>query len=115
MKTQEDVRQIPTEFLCPISLEVMNEPMLLVETGVTYDKKSIETWLHSYGHDTCPVSRRELKSTTYVENRFARVLINDWLRDNQREHEVCCITAFYTSLRGICNTLWVSSADSNGL
>lgn len=88
VEKHKPVKPIPTEFLCPISLEVMKEPVLVVETGVTYDKISIETWLHSYGHDTCPVSRKQLRSTSYVENRFARILINDWLRDNEREHEV---------------------------
>lgn len=49
---------VPDEFLCPISLELMRDPVTL-STGITYDRTSILKWLES-GHRTCPVSGRDL-------------------------------------------------------
>ncbi|KAE9621730.1 putative aminoacyltransferase, E1 ubiquitin-activating enzyme [Lupinus albus] len=31
-------------FLCPISLEIMKDPVT-ISTGITYDRESIEKWL----------------------------------------------------------------------
>lgn len=45
----------PKEYICPISLELMRDPVLLVESGQVYDRSSIEGWFKS-GKSTCPVS-----------------------------------------------------------
>lgn len=45
----------PEEFLCPISLEVMTDPVIMVETAMTYDRASIEQHFAS-GNDNCPLS-----------------------------------------------------------
>ncbi|WJX88643.1 hypothetical protein P8452_70711 [Trifolium repens] len=42
----------PEDFRCPISLELMTEPVT-VSTGQTYDRVSIQKWLKS-GNTTCP-------------------------------------------------------------
>ncbi|GMH46172.1 hypothetical protein BSKO_14140 [Bryopsis sp. KO-2023] len=70
----------PPEFFCPIALEIMRDPVVLVETAVTYDRSSLDTWLYTYGNDTCPVSRKQLVDPKYVENKVAKSLIDDWLR-----------------------------------
>lgn len=45
----------PEEYLCPISLEIMTDPVIMVETAMTYDRGSIEQHFAS-GHDNCPLS-----------------------------------------------------------
>ncbi|GMH37617.1 hypothetical protein BSKO_05490 [Bryopsis sp. KO-2023] len=73
-------QEAPPEFYCPISLEIMEEPVVLFETAVTYDRKSIETWLFAYGSNRCPVSGRILSEAVFVENRPLRSLIEEWKR-----------------------------------
>lgn len=56
--------EVPSYFLCPISLEIMRDPVTLA-TGITYDRSSIERWMFGGGggdggKGTCPVTRRQL-------------------------------------------------------
>lgn len=50
---------VPSYFLCPISLEIMRDPVIL-STGITYDRPSIEKWLFSAKHSCCPVTKQIL-------------------------------------------------------
>ncbi|MCD7456318.1 hypothetical protein HAX54_031271 [Datura stramonium] len=52
--------QIPYHFRCPISLELMRDPVTVC-TGQTYDRQSIESWVAT-GNTTCPVTRAPLSS-----------------------------------------------------
>ncbi|GMH37616.1 hypothetical protein BSKO_05489 [Bryopsis sp. KO-2023] len=73
------------EFFCPISLELMDDPVVLIDTAITYEKKSIDAWLYAYGSATCPVSGKSINLTShvhYVENKALRSLIDDWKRDH---------------------------------
>lgn len=100
VKNEDHAMDIPNEFLCPISLEIMEDPVVLVETAVTFDKKSIDTWLYAYGQNTCPVSRKVLIEPRYVENRFAKMLIEDWLKAHKVDvstFECCCEHSCNTS------------------
>ncbi|CAN0879359.1 E3 ubiquitin-protein ligase PUB22 [Linum grandiflorum] len=75
---------IPTYFLCPISLEMMKDPVT-VPTGITYDRDSIERWLFSGKNTTCPVtkqvivvSRDDNSSDLMTPNITLRRLIQSW-------------------------------------
>lgn len=48
--TAEQLAACPNEFLCPISLEIMYFPVILVATGQTYDLTSIDAWVSSGGN-----------------------------------------------------------------
>ena len=37
-------RAPPEEFLCPISHEVMDDPVVVMATGMTYERAVIEMW-----------------------------------------------------------------------
>lgn len=43
---------IPDEFRCPISLDLMRDPVIIA-SGHTYNRNSIAQWINS-GHQTCP-------------------------------------------------------------
>ncbi|KAJ4303176.1 hypothetical protein N0V90_002069 [Kalmusia sp. IMI 367209] len=43
--------EIPMDYLCPISTDLMEDPVLTVD-GFTYERKNIERWLQS--HETSP-------------------------------------------------------------
>jgi hypothetical protein len=51
----------------------MRNPVLLVESGHTFERDSIEMWLQ--GHATCPVSRERLVTKKLVTNWLARMCI----------------------------------------
>lgn len=68
--------QIPYHFRCPISLELMTDPVTVC-TGQTYDRCSIESWT-STGHATCPVTRLPLTDFTLIPNHTLRRLIQAW-------------------------------------
>ncbi|XP_062223155.1 E3 ubiquitin-protein ligase PUB23-like [Phragmites australis] len=78
--------EVPHYFLCPISLEVMRDPVTL-STGITYDRASIERWLFSDGHDTCPVTRRTLApdEREATPNHTLRRLTQAWCAAHQVE------------------------------
>lgn len=75
--------QIPLYFRCPISLELMQDPVIL-STGQTYDRSSIEKWVAS-GNTTCPVSMQKLEDFTLIPNHTLRRLIQEWCVANRSQ------------------------------
>eukprot|EP01018_Ginkgo_biloba_P013503 Gb_29129 [translate_table: standard] len=75
-----DYTCIPDELKCPISLDLMRDPVI-VATGHTYDRASISQWLDS-GHSTCPSSGQKLVHTGLIPNYALRSLISQWCEDN---------------------------------
>ncbi|XP_074585392.1 U-box domain-containing protein 13-like [Curcuma longa] len=71
---------IPDDFRCPISLELMGDPVI-VSTGQTYERECIEKWLEA-GHDTCPKTQQKLSSTSLTPNYVLRSLIDQWCEEN---------------------------------
>ncbi|KAE8734053.1 U-box domain-containing protein 16 [Hibiscus syriacus] len=70
---------IPADFRCPISLELMRDPVV-VATGQTYDRESINQWIDS-GHSTCPKTGQNLAHSNLISNRSLRNLIAMWCRE----------------------------------
>lgn len=73
--------QIPYHFRCPISLELMLEPVT-ISTGQTYDRTSIQSWFAA-GNTTCPVTRATISDFTLIPNHTLRRLIQDWCVSNR--------------------------------
>ncbi|GJM95385.1 hypothetical protein PR202_ga12115 [Eleusine coracana subsp. coracana] len=71
---------VPDEFRCPISLELMKDPVI-VATGQTYERVCIEKWLAS-GHHTCPTTQQRMANTTLTPNYVLRSLIAQWCEAN---------------------------------
>lgn len=72
---------IPTNFICPISLDLMKDPVTL-STGITYDRESIERWLEA-GSVTCPVTNQVLATYELIPNHAIRKMIQDWGVENK--------------------------------
>ncbi|KAK7291044.1 hypothetical protein RIF29_05905 [Crotalaria pallida] len=68
--------EVPSVFICPISLEPMQEPVTLC-TGQTYDRSNILKWL-SLGHKTCPTTMQELWDDSVTPNKTLSHLILTW-------------------------------------
>ncbi|EEF48670.1 ubiquitin-protein ligase, putative [Ricinus communis] len=69
---------IPCHFLCPISLQLMRDPVT-VSTGITYDRENIERWLFACKNNTCPVTKQViLNDEDLTPNHTLRRLIQAW-------------------------------------
>ncbi|KAL6982605.1 U-box domain-containing protein 15 [Sarracenia purpurea var. burkii] len=71
---------VPHEFLCPITLEIMTNPVI-VATGQTYERESIQKWLDS-DHRTCPKTGQVLAHLSLAPNFALRNLILQWCEKN---------------------------------
>ncbi|KAL4201821.1 hypothetical protein AMTRI_Chr02g217970 [Amborella trichopoda] len=73
--------QPPDDFKCPISLEIMSDPVIL-PSGHTFDRASIQRWLDS-GHRTCPITQLPLPPhPTLIPNLSLRSLICLWSKSH---------------------------------
>ncbi|KAK6931005.1 Armadillo [Dillenia turbinata] len=73
---KSDSVKIPDDFLCPISLELMRDPVI-VSTGQTYERSYIQRWIDS-GNATCPKTQQKLDNLTLTPNYVLRSLITQW-------------------------------------
>ncbi|KVH92454.1 U-box domain-containing protein 30-like [Cynara cardunculus var. scolymus] len=68
--------EIPSVFICPISLEPMEDPVTLC-TGQTYERSNILKWF-SLGHFTCPTTMQELWDDSLTPNNTLHRLVHTW-------------------------------------
>jgi hypothetical protein len=52
---------VPLEFLCPLSTLVMTDPVVLFESGHSFERRALEDWWAN-GHRMCPKTGTPLKS-----------------------------------------------------
>ncbi|KAK7268096.1 hypothetical protein RIF29_20783 [Crotalaria pallida] len=79
-----DEIEVPHFFTCPISLQIMKDPVTTI-TGITYDRDSIEHWLFSNNNvnTTCPVTKQPLPTDSdLTPNHTLRRLIQAWCTQN---------------------------------
>ncbi|KAJ8439336.1 hypothetical protein Cgig2_022473 [Carnegiea gigantea] len=77
-----DQIEIPSHFLCPISLQLMKDPVT-ISTGITYDRESIEKWLFKCRNSTCPITKQVVLddhdgNVIITPNHTLRRLIQSW-------------------------------------
>lgn len=75
--------EIPSEYLCPISQDIMHDPVIAAD-GITYEREEIEAWLST--SDLSPCNGDALQNKELIPNVNLRTLIQDYQR-SQREHE----------------------------
>jgi hypothetical protein len=66
---------IPHSFLCPITLDVMDHPVVAAD-GNSYEHAAITGWLVS--HTTSPLTNAPLPNTALVPNVALRNAIEEW-------------------------------------
>uniref|UniRef100_A0A7S4DZL7 RING-type E3 ubiquitin transferase n=1 Tax=Lotharella globosa TaxID=91324 RepID=A0A7S4DZL7_9EUKA len=66
---------VPEVFKCPISLEIMVDPVTTV-LGHTYERKCIEQWLQRDEHD--PLTNEKLPSKQLIPARIVKSRIEEW-------------------------------------
>eukprot|EP01018_Ginkgo_biloba_P024928 Gb_24091 [translate_table: standard] len=76
LSQQLDTITVPDYFLCPISSELMRDPVMLA-TGQTYDRPYIQAWLDA-DHRTCPKTQQVLPHLILTPNYLVRSMIEQW-------------------------------------
>ncbi|XP_071698361.1 U-box domain-containing protein 8 [Rutidosis leptorrhynchoides] len=91
----------PDDFKCPISLEIMSDPVIL-SSGHTFDRSSIQRWLDA-GHRTCPITKLPLSdSPSLIPNHTLRSLISSYTalnltKPNQNQEKPETLISILTS------------------
>ncbi|KAK4441582.1 U-box domain-containing protein 3 [Sesamum alatum] len=68
--------RIPPYFRCPLSLELMLDPVI-VASGQTYERTAIRKWL-DHGLVTCPKTGNLLAHKNLIPNHTVKALITNW-------------------------------------
>ncbi|KAM4626734.1 WD repeat, SAM and U-box domain-containing protein 1 [Discoglossus pictus] len=68
---------IPDEFLCPITREIMIDPVIASD-GYSYERKAIESWISTQKR-TSPMTNLPLSTLLLTPNRTLKMALNRWL------------------------------------
>lgn len=72
--TAESGRKIPHAFLCPITREIMKDPVIAAD-GYSYERRAIKQWLEQRG--TSPITNLPLHNFNLVTNHSLRSAIHE--------------------------------------
>ncbi|CAN1270457.1 U-box domain-containing protein 3 [Linum perenne] len=72
--------RIPPYFRCPLSLELMLDPVI-VASGQTYERSAIQKWL-DHGLTVCPKTRQTLSHKNLIPNYTVKAMIANWCQEN---------------------------------
>uniref|UniRef100_A0A8C5VBM8 WD repeat, SAM and U-box domain-containing protein 1 n=1 Tax=Microcebus murinus TaxID=30608 RepID=A0A8C5VBM8_MICMU len=73
---------IPDEFICPITRELMTDPVIASD-GYSYEREAMENWI-SKKKRTSPMTNLVLPSLVLTPNRTLKMAINRWLETHQK-------------------------------
>ncbi len=68
----------PEELLCPITRIMLRDPVMVVESGHTYERSAVLTHFERNGAKD-PFTRRALSSTKVMTNWLVRKIVQAWL------------------------------------
>jgi hypothetical protein len=72
----------PEHFICPLTMEVMTNPLKNVITGQSFEAVSIRSWMFIEGKSTCPLTRKPICPADFVENKALQREIQKWKEEN---------------------------------
>jgi len=87
---EEKVVDIPEDYICPITSEIMEDPVFTAD-GHTYERVAISRWLES--RNTSPLTNARLATRTLTPNIVLKKLIREFKEKRpamQRDLQVRC-------------------------
>jgi ligand-binding SRPBCC domain-containing protein len=72
----------PEEFICPLTLEVMTEPVM-TRLGHNFELSALLQWLER--HDECPLTRNPMTLKDIIVNRALQERIEFWRKQHTGE------------------------------
>lgn len=79
MSTMDTV-EIPEEYLCPISMDIMTDPVIASD-GQTYNRPALLQWLQV--RQISPLTNQPITNSGIVTNYALRAAIERWMAQNQ--------------------------------
>jgi hypothetical protein len=73
---------IPNEFICPISMDIMKDPVIC-EDGYSYEKNNIINWLKRSG--TSPMTREKMSLERILPNDSVKSAIDKWNKERNKK------------------------------
>ena len=74
----------PEEFICPLTLEVMTEPVM-TRLGHNFELSALLQWLER--HDACPLTRNPMTLKDIIVNRALQARIEFWRKQHTGEED----------------------------
>lgn len=69
-------QEMPSEFECPISQDIMKEPVIACKAGHVFNKEHIEEWCKN--KTSCPVCRGPVSIESVKPNLYLKTEIDSW-------------------------------------
>jgi hypothetical protein len=88
----EDEVEPPHEFICSLTMDLMNDPVVS-RYGQSFERSAIIEWL-ARGNDTCPMTRQPLKLSDLITNHQLRAKIRRWQIENNADVTVIADSSF---------------------
>uniref|UniRef100_A0A8D0D8Q5 WD repeat, SAM and U-box domain-containing protein 1 n=1 Tax=Sander lucioperca TaxID=283035 RepID=A0A8D0D8Q5_SANLU len=76
LKAEQSGSDAPDEFLCPITRELMKDPVIAAD-GYSYERESMESWIRGK-NKTSPMTNLLLQTTLLTPNRSLKMAITRW-------------------------------------
>eukprot|EP00898_Chlorokybus_atmophyticus_P008546 jgi/Chlat1/8693/Chrsp88S08083 len=73
---------VPPSFVCPISMDIMVDPVVIKSTLQTCERSNVQAWLED-GNDSCPVTGAKLMNFELMPNLALRDAIAEWAQANK--------------------------------
>ncbi|KAG7355176.1 U-box domain containing protein [Nitzschia inconspicua] len=100
--SEDVVDDIPEEFICPLTLCVMKDPVVSKD-GINYNRTAIVQWL-AKGNHSCPLTRQSMKLSSLAPDNRLRKCIQQWRasqegqainnkRQFQQPNQNCCLAS----------------------
>ncbi|XP_045888381.1 WD repeat, SAM and U-box domain-containing protein 1 isoform X2 [Micropterus dolomieu] len=80
LKSDSVCSGIPDEFLCPITRELMREPVIAAD-GYSYEREAIESWINTKNRSS-PMTNLPLLTTLLTPNHTLKMAIGRWKTTN---------------------------------
>ena len=79
--SKKGVVEVPENFRCPISMRILNDPVVTAD-GHTYSHQSILQWWASSGRCTCPNTNQDLRDRTLRPNVQLRQVMQEFFEQH---------------------------------
>ncbi|XP_078142077.1 WD repeat, SAM and U-box domain-containing protein 1 isoform X2 [Centroberyx gerrardi] len=76
LKVEQSGSEAPDEFLCPITRELMKDPVIAAD-GYSYEREAIESWIRTKNKSS-PMTNLPLPTTLITPNRSLKMAIARW-------------------------------------
>ncbi|CAF1289982.1 unnamed protein product [Adineta ricciae] len=80
--TNQQLSPPPRDFLCPITREIMQNPVLLIEDGRSYELYALQHWLRD--HNSSPMTNKPLRDRRFVHNFNLKSAIEEYCTQQEK-------------------------------